>query len=273
LLGFVKWQLGIRMIPGSVVFEWVGGARTVIQRGDTGMTQNIYCGLQDFGDMAYVLHATTPQDLFVDVGANLGGYTILACAARGARGYCVEPVPATYRRLLDNIAINNLSSRVVTLNIGLSNRDGELNFTAGDGCYNRVIANGEPNADCITVPVRTLDSVLSGESPSMMKIDVEGFETPILDGAEATLGNASLHSVIMELNGFGARYGFDDERIVRRMRDYGFSTYQYEPFSRQLLPIAGKSQSGDNTLFVRNENLVRERIAGAPRVVIGSGEF
>jgi FkbM family methyltransferase len=271
LLGFLKWQVGSRLVPGSVVMEWVAGARMIIQPGDTGMTQNVYCGLHDFEDMSYVLHVLTPQDLFVDVGANVGSYTVLACAARAARGLCFEPVPSTFRRLLDNLAINNLSSRVKSLNIGLSNQDGELRFTSDENCTNHVTVIEDDQASQVTVPTRRLDSILRDESPTMIKIDVEGYETPVLDGADAALSNSSLHSVLMELNGSGSRYGFDEEHILRRMTDYGFSTYQYHPFTRELSRLPKKS-SGNNTLFLRNENMIRERLASAPRFSVGLSE-
>lgn len=273
LLGFLKWQIGIRLVPGSVVYEWMPGARVIVRRGETGMTQNLYCGLHDFGDMAYLLHVLTPQDLFIDIGANVGSYTVLACGVRGARGYCFEPVPSTYGRLMDNIVINNLSSRVVALNIGLSDGEGELVFTANENCTNHVIADGEKRECTIKVPVRSLDSVLRDESPSLLKIDVEGFETAILDGARETLAKPSLHSIIMELNGSGRRYGFDEDKILEKMREHGFSPHEYEPFTRELRPLAGKNSAHGNTLFLRNESHIKERIAHAPRVSISSYEF
>jgi FkbM family methyltransferase len=273
LLGFLKWQIGSRLIPGSVVMDWVANTRVIVRTGDTGMTQNIYCGLQDLEDMAYVLHVLTPQDLFVDVGANVGSYTVLTCAASGARGYCFEPVPSTYRRLLDNLVINNLTSRVKAMNIGLAGEDSELTFTDSENCTNHVVAAGESRAESITVQVHRLDSILGSESPSLMKIDVEGFEKPVLDGAEATLNNPSLHSVLMELNGSGTRYGFDEESILRKMQDYGFLTYAYDPFARELHPRQGKNALGNNTLFLRNEDTIREILDRAPRISVHSREI
>ncbi|HEX4311210.1 MAG TPA: FkbM family methyltransferase [Acidobacteriaceae bacterium] len=273
LLGFLKWQIGSRLVPGSVVVDWVRDTRVIVRPGDTGMTQNVYCGLQDLEDMAYVLHVMTPQDLFVDVGANVGSYTVLACAVSGARGYCFEPVPATYRRLLDNLAINNLASRVKAMNIGLASEDGELNFTDSENCTNHVIVAGESRANSIRVPVHSLDSILGGESPSLIKIDVEGFEQAVLDGAEAVLANPLLHSVLMEFNGSGNRYGFDEESILRKMENYGFSTYAYDPFTRELHSRPGKNALGNNTLFIKNERVIRERLDRAPRISVGTQEL
>src|SRR6188768_213885 len=80
LLRFLKWQIGIRLLPGRVVYDWINGTSFIVQRGETGLTGNLYCGLHEFSDMAFVLHAVGAGDLFVDVGANVGSYTLLACS-------------------------------------------------------------------------------------------------------------------------------------------------------------------------------------------------
>jgi FkbM family methyltransferase len=273
LLGYLKWQIGSRLVPGPVAFEWIGDTRVIVHPGESGMTQNIYCGLHDFEDMAYVLHVLEPQDLFIDIGANIGSYTVLACGVRGARGYCFEPVPSTYRRLLDNISINYLSPRVVAMNIGLSNADGNLSFTDNQKTENHVVSESEAGTQSVRIPVLKLDTVLAGESPSMMKIDVEGFETAILDGAEKTLTNPSLHSVLIELNGSGTRYGFNEGDILSKLKSFGFSPYEYEPFSRILHSLPGKNPSHGNTLFLRNEGQIRKRLANAPRFSVASSEI
>ena len=74
------------------------------------MTGNIYCGLVEFADMAFVLHVLRAGDLFVDIGANAGAYTLLASSVAGAKTTCFEPAPATYARLLViNPAIKNIA--------------------------------------------------------------------------------------------------------------------------------------------------------------------
>ena len=53
-------------------------ARLLVSRGMYGATQNVYCGLNDFEDMSFVLHYLRQDDIFLDVGANIGAYTVLA---------------------------------------------------------------------------------------------------------------------------------------------------------------------------------------------------
>jgi len=265
---FAAWQLRVRLTRAPIVHEWVNGARILAGVGETGVTGNIYGGLHEFEDMAFVLHALGPESLFVDAGANVGSYTVLACAAKGARGVSIEPVPATFERLMANIRLNRLEDRVQALNCGLSDAGGELRLTANENCTNHVVRDGESAAETVRVPVRTLDDVLRGESPTVLKVDVEGFEGSVLAGAGETLRNASLQAVILELNGAGARYGFDDDEIVNTMRDAGFSPCAYQPFSRTLTNLGGKNPDSANTLFVRDVDAMRARLKGAPVVEV-----
>ena len=263
---FLRWQIRSRVAPGPVVYPWVNGSKVIVRPGETGVTGNVYCGLHEFEDMAYLLHVMTSADLFVDIGANVGVYTILACAVKGARGICFEPVPATYGRLLENLRLNALVERVEALNRGVADTEGELLFTSDENTMNHVVSETGPNT--IRVRVSPLDAVLQERRPAVLKIDVEGFETQVLAGAAATLSHTSLHSVIMELNGSGVRYGFDEARIIETMAGFGFTAYRYEPFARTLERIeGGKSRSG-NTLFVRDLALAQQRISAAPPLTV-----
>jgi FkbM family methyltransferase len=273
VMRYFRWQIGSRILQKPVVHEWLPGVRVLVRSGETGMTQNIYCGLQEFSDMAYVLHTMTPQDLFIDVGANSGSFTVLACGAAGSRGYSFEPAPSTYSRLLDNLSLNGLQPRVTPLNLGLGDCEDEILFSTNRDTDNHILTKDEAGIPAVRVPVRTLDSILAAESPSMMKIDVQGYETKVLEGAKETLAKPSLHSVIMELHGSGARYGFDESKILEKMLGYGFMTYSYEPFSRKLQPLDGRDSSHSNTLFVRNVDAIRQKLVSAPKMTIGTTEF
>lgn len=260
---FAKWQIASRLIPGMIVHDWIGGSRFLVRAGETGMTGNVYTGLHDFADMGYLLHVLRDTDLFVDLGANVGSYTILASAVIGARAFAFEPAPQTYRRLVENVRINCAESRVTCLNVGVGREDGSARFSGGTDTMNHIASATEIGSDLIDVPLRTLDSLMGAESPALGKIDVEGYELPALEGARKTLANPSLHSVIMELNGSGRRYGFEDGRIVQLMTDHGFGMYGYDPAKRVLTDLGGKCHAEGNTIFVRNLEFVARRLATA----------
>ncbi len=273
IIRFTKWQIGSRLAPGAIIYDWINGSKFIVRTGEKGLTGNIYAGLHDFPDMAFLLHVLRDDDLFIDVGANVGLYTILACSAIGASGYAFEPVPSTYKRLIENIRLNHLENRVKCFNIGVGSEQGSIAFTSNMDTENHALASGEQSDNTISVEVSTLDAVLGGESPTLMKIDVEGYETPVLEGALETLKKQTLHSVIIELNGRCSRYGFDELRILKIMFDYGFRTYSYNPLDRTLVNLKGKNLNSPNTVFIRDKSFVLDRLENSPKVTIHGKQF
>jgi FkbM family methyltransferase len=179
IVRLAKWQIGSRLVPGAVVYDWVNGSKFLVRSGDTGLTGNIYAGLHEFPDMGFLLHFLREDDLFVDVGANAGSYTILACAAVGSRGIAFEPVPGTYARLVENLRLNHLDERVRSINKGVGAMQGSISFTSDGDTTNHVLVPGEPRNSVVTVEVTSLDAALGEGSPALIKIDVEGYETPV----------------------------------------------------------------------------------------------
>ncbi len=261
------------MAPGAIAFDWVERSRFLARCGETGLTGNIYTGLHEFSDMAYLLHFLRPTDVFVDVGANVGSYTILACGVVGARGFSFEPVPSTHARLIENLRLNHIETRVSHPNIGIGDQSGSIQFTEDGDTVNHALAAGEVSANTVYVQVETLDEVLSLEKPALMKIDVEGFETAVLRGAEKTLADPTMNSVIMELNGSGDRYGFDESAILELMFDVGFRSYSYEPFSRTFKDLEGKNLECGNTLFIKDRKYAEERVHSASKITLNGVSF
>ena len=262
---FARWQIGSRLLPGSAVaVPFVNHSRLLIAPGMTGATGNIYTGLHEFEDMGFLLHVLRKEDLFVDVGANVGSYTVLAGAAIGAHCLSVEPLPATYDHLLDNIHLNRIQDRVTAHNIGIGREQGTLRFSSGEDTMNHVLAEGETGVPATEVSVRPLDAVVGGAEPAVLKIDVEGFETEVILGGAATLARPSLLAVIMELNGSGKRYGYDETAIHQAMLDHGFRTFSYRPFTRELIALDSTNHTSGNTLYLKDVEQVTERINSAP---------
>lgn len=273
IIRFAKWQVGSRLVPGPIIYDWVNGSKFLVKTGETGLTQNIYTGLHEFPDMGFLLHFLRPEDLFVDIGANVGSYTILACSAVGTRGVAFEPVPSTFKRLVENMRINHLDEKVECINKGVGATQGSIAFTSDSDTTNHALASGEQCDNKVTVEVTSLDAALHGQGPSLIKIDVEGFETPVLEGAQETLKNHALNAVIMELNGSGTRYGFDESGILDLMLSHGFRTYSYDPFCRTLINLESKNFDSGNTLFIRDKSFVEDRLNTGSKVTVYGRQF
>ncbi len=77
-LRVLRWQLAARLMPGRIALPFVEETWLFAQRGMTGATGNWYCGLHEVEEMAFVLHLLRVGEHFVDIGANIGSYTMLA---------------------------------------------------------------------------------------------------------------------------------------------------------------------------------------------------
>lgn len=139
MVRYVRWQVGSRLVPGAVLVPFVNQTSLIISPGMTGATQQIYTGLSDFADCSLLLHLLREGDLFVNVGANVGVYTVLAAGALGARVVWIEPVPETFGKLCVNLRVNNIVDKVTPHNIGLGRAEARLRFTANQDTTNHVI--------------------------------------------------------------------------------------------------------------------------------------
>jgi hypothetical protein len=136
---------------------------------------------------------------------------------------------------------------------------GTIAFTVGLDTMNRVAVADDRDAQ--TVPLARLDDLLDGRSPALIKMDVEGFETPALHGAEETLNSSSLIAVMLETV---------DDDAHKQLTRLGFQKFGYDPRTRRLVDAA--SATGSNLLFVRDRAKVEERVASAPRRMV-SGSY
>lgn len=263
---FFAWQFKSRLDRGDHVQDWIGSARFYVCSGDTGITGNIYCGLHDFADMAFVLHALRANDCFVDVGSNVGSYTLLASAVVGANTMSFEPVPDAYQRLQANLRLNNITDKVQARNIALGAGQHTAWVTSTHNCTNHILPNQEAEGE-LEVEVSTIDAEIQ-QVPFLLKLDVEGYEAPVLAGASNCLTNSSLCCVLVELNGSGNRYGHADADVVARLQGYGFNPYTYHPFERQLSALDGRSLVSGNVLFIRDYQQVMQRLKSAPSYTI-----
>lgn len=264
-----RWQIANRLMPGLIALPYVNGTWLFANRGMTGATGNWYCGLHEVHEMAFVLHLLRPGEHFMDVGANVGSYTVLAGGGVKARVTAVEPIPATFEHLQRNVALNAMTERVRCCQVGLSDKPGTLRFSSTLDTVNHVLAKGE-DLPSVDVPVTRLDDLVGQDVPVLMKIDVEGHELAVLQGGAAMLGDPRLLAVIMETNGSGVRYGVSDAQLIDVMREHGFAPFGYDPFGRRLVDVM---DSSGNTVFVRDKASVLSRVKAAQTFRLVNGRI
>jgi hypothetical protein len=167
--------------------------------------------------------------------------------------------------LVANVALNALSPRVTCVASAAGATAGTLTLAGAAGPDAHAAVAGETG---LPVPVMPLDALLQAQRVTLLKVDVEGMELPVLEGATALLADDALGAVIVELNGSGWRYGRSDDAVVARLTAAGFCAAAYDPFTRTLTPLPGANPHRGNTIFVRSFHDAAERVRRGPPVTV-----
>jgi FkbM family methyltransferase len=264
---YFRWNIGLRLLQAEYILPLAGDANIVVSSRQNFATLLYTCGLWDFPEMMFLLHLLRPADRFVDIGSNVGAYSILASAVAGARSIAFEPIPLTYDELVRNINLNEIEDRVEARRICLGSSNGNVRMTADLGGLNHVVTDRDRGASVDTEIMR-LDDAIGAEACRFMKIDAEGYEAEILAGAETVLGNSALLGLIVELNDSGLRYGFTNDAVHETLVRFGFRTYDYDARGRTLRPTTSYSLRSLNTLYLRDIPTILDRLADAPGISV-----
>jgi FkbM family methyltransferase len=196
---------------------------------DSVLSRLIYDGFEK-EETDYLTKTLKKGDVFVDIGTNIGLFSLIASKIVGIEGkvLCFEPAPLTFSRLTENVKLNNFIN-IDSRNIGLSDKNGELTFYVSNNGYDawNSFAPSQDNKleTSIQVPVSTVDMELKDIDKAkikLVKIDVEGWEKFVLYGGKDFLVN--YNPIVMveftEENTFNAGYPVYD--IYDIMQDFGY---------------------------------------------------
>jgi FkbM family methyltransferase len=179
--------------PKGPVLLTVGPVRLWLDPRDEGIAMFLITeGVFEPEETKLIASTLKPGMVFVDIGANLGYFTTLAASVVGPTGSVIafEPEPGNFQRLQANIA-ENAFKNVEPRQCALSDSPGNLTLYCDPinwGNPSLVKANVPPGTSSVEVPVSTLDAQLAEqERVDFIKMDVQGFEARVLDGARAML--------------------------------------------------------------------------------------
>lgn len=267
LIKYLNWHLLNIINNKPIIFNWINDSVFIARKSDTSATGNIYVGLLEYIDMLFVLHALKKDDVFIDVGANQGMYTIISSKVIGAKTYAFEPVENTYSKLQQNISINNIDKLVTSKKIGISNSAGKLLISNNLDAMNQIIID-KSDINKEEIITSTLDNEINENEDIILKIDVEGFEMHVLKGATKLFSSNNLIALIIEINNSCLKFGNTKEEIHNEIIKYGFYPVEYNPFSRSLSKTNSIEHKKNNTIYIRDFKKIKERILCAKKSTI-----
>lgn len=260
LIKFINWQLGTLLLKTPVIVPWINDCSFIAEKGDRGLTGNIYGGLMEPEEMLFLLRTLQQNWHFIDIGANIGAYTLLASKVIGANSTAFEPIPNTVNKLRLQIALNNIVDKVDVVRAGVGEKSEIRHFTNLNSTTNHVSANGK-SPGTIEVEIVKLDDVIKPSNQSIfLKIDVEGFESAVIKGAINLLKSGRIKAIIIELCGAGREYGYDDNDIHQLLLSLGYEAVIYDYRNNILKPLDSYRKDSPNTIYIKNIEEMRKSI-------------
>jgi len=196
----------------------------------------LYCmGTYERGLRGLMRAFIRPGDLCLDVGANIGWHTLLLSRLVGSSGHvhAFEPNPSVLKLLNENLHLNDIGNTTVHP-VAVGNVNGEAFFNAppvgskeaGNGYM--VNSSLDEGNGVIRVPICVLDSLLlSGRPVRFIKIDVEGYEAGVLQGASHILARYRPIVCMEQLDTHVKRAGFAAEAPTSVLRGLGYTFLSY----------------------------------------------
>jgi FkbM family methyltransferase len=187
---------------------------------------------EEWDEIAFLQTQISDGDYFIDVGANIGLWTLTAASCAGQQGhvYSFEPNPETFAKLCGNICRNKMDKSTTLMNKAVSSRQGQLRFKC-ESAHNisHVVEASEP--DAILVESADLDSLLQivppGKKISGIKMDTEGHEYDVLLGARKLIERDSPWMIIEFNTHVLPSQTLRDWDVFKHLSQLGYKTYRY----------------------------------------------
>lgn len=213
---------------------------------DSILSREIYCGTFERMERQFLVDYLREGDIFVDVGANIGMFTLIASKRVGAKGhvFTFEPCSKAYSRLGENIDLNSLEN-VTCLQSALSDLSGEHPMNVSLNGYDAFNSFVKPTAGhsftVETVYTKKWDDFAKEHSLTgrviLMKIDVEGWESHVLSGGLDFFSRQDAPVLQIEFTEEASQSaGTSCRSLYRQLEALGYQMFIYEPKTRKLIP-------------------------------------
>lgn len=219
----------------------------------------VYCHRPEPEVSAFIENFVQKGDTVVDVGANIGVISLLAASRSAKKVYAFEPDARVYSSLVENVEYNQALGTIETWPVALSNKNGRITFAPSATTETSHIAQTAEKGK--SVPSQTLDSFFSKKrvkQAQLVKIDVEGAEMLVLQGAQRILSEQRIDCLSLELNSKNTEYGSSHEAIIELLRAHKYKVLEFSDASFRSLERLPQQTDTVNVLAVKNQKIAQK---------------
>ena len=231
----LRWQVRKRVVRKPFDIDYRGMVLRCYP--DSGSASNVFyfTSRYDYHEMGFLDRYLRPGDGFLDIGANIGTYSLYAASrtGRAARIDAFEPLPRAADRARENFALNGLTNAEVH-RVAVGSKPGTADFLDFD-VSSSVDHDTRRKGDLLQVDVARIADLVEGRSYAFAKVDVEGVELEALRGAEPLIERCDPPVWMIEVFEHQLEKHATSARILDDwMHDHGFTAAWYDADTREL---------------------------------------
>lgn len=228
LLRLLWWKVNQLTFQLPALVELVPGRKIICYPDSSSGGLIIYKRLFDYEEMTYLLEHLKKESIFIDIGANIGDYSLIASSIITKRTiHTFEPFQSVLMRLKENIVLNNIDNIAVHEEV-VSDKDGYeyFDFESESEVNHITYTKTKASSRLKCIKLDTFAKSEKLEFIDFLKIDVEGAEMKVLKGARHLLKEQKIKTMLLELNKNNQVFGTNNLEIINYLRRLGYKMYQ-----------------------------------------------
>ena len=230
LLRFISWQIYKRFTRQSIDFDLLPGLKIRCYADSSSASSVIYYGLYEYDMMNFLLNYLRDDDIFIDIGANIGVYSLLASSIiKSGEIYALEPIPKNYSRLVENLKLNNITNAMAYPLAAFSSQRVVTMDLADEDCMASITT--KKSASSVQVQTNTLDGLFASKlnHTILIKLDAEGAELDILRGATNLMTSPTPPVWLID---------YYTKDVAQYLASFGFSFYKFNAVNNKVFKIS-----------------------------------
>lgn len=255
LLRIFWWKINQLYIKIPAVVEMIDGVKCICYPNSSYGGLVVYTRLPEYHEMKFILSKLKKFDTFIDVGANIGVFSLLAVSKiENGKVYSFEPNEVAGTIFRENIRLNDFSKVINHDERIVSDKNGSEYFTLTKHSEVSHISYKKSSVKDHNKRIKSikLDSFCEKnkiKKVRILKIDVEGAEKKVLKGSESLIKDNLIDYILFESNIDSKEYGYESEETKDFLMKYGYDLYE---FNKKGKLIKHKISNGERLV----ENLV-----------------
>ena len=234
------WKINQKYFKIPAILSITKDARLICYPESSYGSYVVYAKFPEYEEMNFINSFITDGNIIIDVGANLADISILSASkGENVRVFCFEPTEKLIQLINENILINHFEKRISVFQKAVSNINGKIHFTLEqESEISHISIDNRLEKNSIEVESTTLDTFAEQHSINhidLLKVDVEGAELFVFQGAKKLLKNQKIDCILFEFNKNIPRFGYSKSELIYYLLNKDYFVFKFDQDSKLSL--------------------------------------